>query len=52
MEKIQLNLCECCALVVANGDDTASTSHCNKVLLLNQDSRKMAAVRSPALGSR
>ena len=22
MEKIQLNLCECCALVVANGDDT------------------------------
>lgn len=22
MEEIQLNLCECCALVVANGDDT------------------------------
>ncbi len=26
MEEIQLNLCECCALVVANGDDTTSPS--------------------------
>lgn len=22
MEEIQLNLCECCALIMANGDDT------------------------------